>query len=442
MSTTAPTLPQRAAEARSAERSLLSLGVTIVLAAYILLGLSTDATIPLATLVFGGALAILAALGHLTIRRFVPNADPVLFPIAFLLNGLGLVLVRRVDLAEGSALAVAQTTWTVVGIGAFAVTLLFLRDHRRLARYSYTLGLVTILLLLLPRLPFIGAEVNGARLWIRVLGMSFQPGEVAKITLVVFLAGYLERKRALLSVATQRLGPLLLPPPRHLGPVLLAGLAAVGVLVLQRDLGSALLFLGIFVVMLYVATGRIAYPLVGLVSFSVGAVLAYQLFAHVRVRFAVWLDPWSDINDTGYQIAQATFALGTGGMTGTGLGLGRPDRIPFAATDFVFAVLGEELGLLGATAVLVGFVLLIARGYKTALAAVDEVGSLLAAGLTSILALQVFIIVGGVTRLVPLTGITLPFMSYGGSSLVANYVLLALLLVVSNDARRAGRPPR
>ena len=419
------------ARARQTERRLLMLAMIVVLGAYTVLGLSRDPRIPSGTFVFGGALVALAVFAHLVVRRFAPLADPVLLPLGLLLNGLGLVLVRRVDFAEGSDLAVSQTTWTVVGIGLFTAVLVLVREYRRLARYSYTAGLLTILLLLLPLAPSIGTEVNGAQLWVRVGPLTFQPGEVAKLTLVVFLAGYLDRKRALLSVATQRVGPLLLPPMRHLAPVLAGVGIALGILVMQRDLGSALLLLGVFVTVLYIATGRLAYPAIGMASFGAGVVVMYQLFDHVQRRFSIWLDPWADPTDAGFQILQSLFALGTGGLTGAGLGLGRPDDIPFAATDVIFAVLGEELGLLGATAVLV------ARGFRIALTARDEVGTLLAAGLTTILGLQVFIIVGGVTRLIPLTGITLPFVSYGGSSLIANYVLLALLLRISHEERRA-----
>lgn len=392
---------------------------------------------PSGTAIYGGVLAGLAVVAHVVVRRWTPLSDPLLLPSAFLLNGLGLVLVRRVDFAEGTDLAVAQTTWTVVGIAGFCATLLAVREYRRLARYHYTFGLLTLLLLLLPLLPVIGREINGARLWIRVGSMTFQPGEVAKLTMVVFLAGYLDRTRALLSVATHRIGPLLMPPPRHLAPVLAAAGAALLVMVFQRDLGSSLLFMTVFVTLLYVATGRAAYPATGAVAFAAGAGIAYVLFAHVRLRFAIWLDPWTNIDGAGWQLAQVTFALGTGGLTGTGLGLGRPDDLPFAATDAIFAVLGEELGLLGATAVLLVFLLLVARGLKIAISARDEIGTLLAAGLTATLGFQVFIIVGGLTRLVPFTGITLPFVSYGGSSLISNYILLALLVRISHHSRSA-----
>ncbi|MBW3621439.1 MAG: FtsW/RodA/SpoVE family cell cycle protein [Actinobacteria bacterium] len=429
-------LPDPSSQARAAERRLLLLALVIILGLYTLLGWSRSPQVPIGTLVYGLALGALATVAHLVVRRFAPNADPVFLPAAFLLNGLGLVLVRRVDFAQDTELAVAQTTWTVVAVGAFAATLLLIRQYRRLTRYHYTFGLITIGLLLLPLVPFISpGEINGAVLWVEIGGMRIQPGEFAKLTMVVFLAGYLEHKRALLSVATHRIGPLLLPPPRHLGPVLAAAGAALGIMVFQRDLGSSLLFFGVFIVLLYVATGRLAYPAVGSLAFAVGAFLAYQLFGHVRLRVAIWLDPWSRIDNEGYQLAQSLFAMGTGGLTGAGLGLGRPSDIPFAATDAVFAIIAEELGLLGATATLALFLLIVARGFKAALTARDEVGTLLAAGLTTIIGLQVFVIVGGLTRLVPFTGITLPFVSYGGSSLVSNYVLLALLIRISDDSR-------
>lgn len=425
------------APARGRERRLLILGFFIVVGAYTLLGWSRSSQIPVGAVTYGASLAALGAVAHLAVRRWAPHADPLLLPCAYLLNGLGLVLIRRVDFAENSNLAVTQTTWTVVAVGLFVAILAVVNDYRILSRYAYTFGLATIVLLLLPLFPVIGREVNGARLWVVLGPVNFQPGEIAKLTIVVFLAAYLERKRTLLSIATQRIGPLLLPQPRHLAPVLAAAGAALLILVLQRDLGSSLLFFGVFVMMLYMATGRLAYPAIGLATFAAGAFLAYQLFDHVQRRFQIWIDPWSRIDDAGWQLAQTTFALGTGGLTGTGLGLGRPDDIPFAATDAVFAVLGEELGLLGATAVLFAFLLVVVRGFKAAMTARDELGTLLAAGLTVTLGLQVFVIVGGVTRLVPFTGITLPFVSYGGSSLVSNYALLALLLLVSHKSRAA-----
>lgn len=429
---------------RRVERQLLAFAVTIVLVAGLLLLLAIPADpwpVALAPLL---VLAGLAAGVHALVRLLAPRSDPILLPLLVLLNGLGLVLLRRIDLAEGTSFGLAQLVWTAIGLAAFTATLAVVRDHTSLTRLSYTFGLLTLVLLVLPLLPVIGREVNGARLWVDLGGMRLQPGEVAKLTLVVFLAGYLERTRTLLTVAQHRVGPLLLPAPRHLAPVLTAVLLALGVLVVQKDLGSSLLLFGIVVVMLYAATSRIAYPLVGLFTFGLGAVAAYRLFGHLRSRVAIWLDPFADPLDAGYQLAQVLFALSNGGVTGTGLGAGRPNGIPFAHTDAIFAVAGEELGLLGATAILIAYALLIARGMRIALRCRDEVGTLLAVGLTSIIALQVFVIVGGLTRIVPLTGITLPLISYGGSSLLANHVLLALLLRIDDAQPRHdhdGRAP-
>jgi cell division protein FtsW (lipid II flippase) len=432
---------------RATEARLLAGAVIVSSGAGILLGWSRGSELPPATLVTGLALAVIAIVAHLTVRAMAPEADPTLLPIAFLLNGLGLVFVRRVDLATGSELAGAQAVWTAVSVGAFCLVLLLVRDVRRLGRFQYTFGLATIVLLLAPLVPGLTAGViNGAQLWVDVAGMRFQPGELAKLTMVVFLAAYLERNRALLSVATYRFGPVLLPAPRHLAPLLVATGTALVLLAGLRDLGSALLFLGTFLAMVYVATGRLAYPVLGAVAFAIGASIAYQLFAHVRIRVSIWLDPWSDVTGTGYQLAQSLFALATGGLTGTGIGFGRPQDVPFSATDAIFVVIGEELGLLGATAILLLYLALAMRGLRIAQTARDEFAALLATGLTILLAFQTFVIVGGLTRLVPLTGITLPFVSYGGSSLLSNYLLIALLLRISDESRGAalgrgaGRP--
>ena len=430
---TASTAPRRV------ERQLLTMAMGIVLVAgTLLLFAIPDDPWPVALAPLF-VLAGLVAGVHALVRLLAPHADPLVLPLLVLLNGLGLVLLRRIDLAEGTSFAVSQLVWTALGLACFAATLALVRDHTSLTRLSYTFGLLTLVLLVLPLLPVIGREVNGARLWIDLGPLRFQPGEVAKLTLVVFLAGYLERTRALLTVAQHRIGPLLLPAPRHLAPLATAVLLALGVLVVQKDLGSSLLLFGIVVVMLYAATGRVAYPALGLVTFGIGAVLAYRLFGHLRSRVAIWLDPFADPLDSGYQLVQVLFAISNGGLTGTGLGQGTPDGIPFAHTDAIFAIAGEELGLFGATAILVAYALLIARGMRIATRCRDDVGTLLAVGLTAIIALQVFVIVGGLTRLIPLTGITLPMISYGGSSLIANHVLLALLLRI-DDARPVAAP--
>ncbi|HEY7755703.1 MAG TPA: FtsW/RodA/SpoVE family cell cycle protein, partial [Actinomycetota bacterium] len=358
-------------------------------------------------------------------------ADPALFPTAGVLVGLGFAMIFRLS----GGLAAEQATWVVVGLLAFAATLIVVRDHRMLDAYTYTIGLAGLVLLMLPMVPGIGETINGARLWVQIGPLGFQPAELGKVLIVIFLASYLNQRRELLQVATSRIGPLRLPAAKHLAPVLLAWAASLAILFVQRDLGASLLYFGIFVVMLWVATGRAAYLVFGLLLFAIGAYAGWMLFDHVQLRVDVWLnalDP-DKVFDLGYgQLAQAQLGMATGGLVGAGLGQGSPGLIPFAATDFIFAAIGEELGLLGTTAVLLLYVVLVGKGLKIALDCRDGFGRLLATGLATLIALQTFVIVGGVTRVIPLTGVTLPFMSYGGSSLVSNFVLLALLVRLSS----------
>ncbi|MGH2636548.1 MAG: FtsW/RodA/SpoVE family cell cycle protein [Actinomycetota bacterium] len=372
---------------------------------------------------FGGALVV--------IRRFAPAADPALFPTAGVLVGLGFAMIFRLS----GGLAAEQATWIVVGLLAFAATLIVVRDHRMLDAYTYTIGLLGLIMLLLPMVPGIGRTINGARLWVEIGPLGFQPAEIGKVLIVVFLASYLNQRRELLQVATSRIGPLRLPSAKHLAPVLIAWGASLAILFVQKDLGASLLYFGIFVVMLWVATGRAAYLVVGLLLFAVGAYAGWVLFDHVQLRIDVWLhalDP-DKVFGLGYgQLAQAQFGMATGGLVGAGLGQGSPGLVPFASTDFIFAAIGEELGLLGTTAVLLLYVTLVGKGLKVALDCRDGFGRLLATGLATLIALQTFVIVGGVIRVIPLTGVTLPFMSYGGSSLVSNFVLLALLVRISS----------
>jgi cell division protein FtsW (lipid II flippase) len=434
---------------RRTELALLVFAVLVTMAASAAVDLAHDNHVTTRVLTYGLGLAALFGIAHLAVRAFAPAADPLLLPCAALLNGLGLVIQRRLDLALADRAvqlhkkapaghAGQQLLWTLVGILLFAALLALVRDHRSLDRYRYTFAAAGLVLLLAPSvLPPRFSEVNGARIWIRVAGFSLQPSELAKLCLIVFFASYFVAKRELLSLATRRVAGLNLPRARDLGPVLLAWLASVAVLVREKDLGSSLLFFGIFVVMLYVATERTSWLLIGIALFSAGAYTAYQLFGHVRTRVDIWLDPFKDASNRGYQLTQGLFGLATGGLTGTGLGNGRPDTVPYAGTDFVFATIGEELGLIGVVAILCVFALFVSRGIRIALGVRDDFGKLLATGLAFAVALQVFVVVGGVTRLIPLTGITLPFLSYGGSSLVANYVVVALLLRVST----AGRTP-
>jgi cell division protein FtsW (lipid II flippase) len=435
VSEAAPGLPGRAR--RNVELGLLILAIFLAVGAYALVGLGRDQTVPPGVAGYGLVLAGGYVFAHLVVRRFAPQADPVFLPTAVLLAGLGFAVIFRLN----PDLAGAQTLWLLFGLGLFSLTLVLIRDHRQLDAYTYTIGLLGLVMLLLPLAPGIGRTVRGARLWVGIGPLQFQPAEIAKVLIVIFVASYLNTRKELLAVATRRLGPIALPEPRHLAPLLVAWGVSLVVLFLERDLGSSLLFFGIVVVMLWVATGRVAYLILGGLLFAVGAFFGYAAFSHVQDRVAVWLNVFDPefIQDEGYQLAQSLFALATGGILGTGLGQGRPGFIPDAHTDFVFSAVGEEMGLLGTMAVLVLFVLLIFRGFRAAVRAPDGFGQLLATGLSAILALQTFVIVGGVTRLIPLTGITLPFVSYGGSSLVANFVVLALLIRVSNAQTPTGR---
>lgn len=439
--------PSYAPARRGAELTLTAFAVLVAVAAYVAVGLSTQGRVPAATVSYGLGLAGLFGLAHLVVRRVARYADPLILPCVALLNGLGLVMIRRLDIGaverarqRGQALpradAPLQLLWTAVAVLAFVAVLLVIRDHTRLARYTYTSAAVGLVLLLLPALPGVGATINGARLWIRLGPITVQPSEAAKVALMVFFAGYLVVKRDVLSLASRRVAGVDLPRARDLGPVLLAWAASLAVLVRERDLGSSLLFFGIFVVMLYVATERTSWLLIGLGLFAGGAFTAYHLFGHVRARVDTWLHPFADPAGSGYQLTQGLFGFGTGGITGTGLGQGQPGIVPFAKTDFIMASIGEELGLVGVMAVLVLYALVVERGLRAGLACRDAFGKLLATGLAFALALQVFVIVGGVTGLIPLTGVTLPWLSYGGSSVVMNWVLAALLLRISDAARR------
>ena len=434
---------------RGAELFLLVLALAVGIGAYAAVGLGVDGEVPADLLGYGGWLTALIVAAHVTVRLVAPYADPVLLPLVAALNGLGLAVIHRLDLTYESLgrtnhdFARQQLTWMTLGVVLFVLTLALLRDHRVLQRFTYTAMVIGLGLLLLPLLPLIGTTINGARIWIRLLGFSFQPGELAKIVLLVFFAGYLVVKRDVLALAGRRVAGIDLPRARDLGPVLVAWAASLGVLVFERDLGTSLLFFGVFIAMLYVATERLSWLLIGVALFLSGSFLAWTLFGHVRERVDIWLNAFAprNVNDDSYQLVQGLFGMGTGGLLGKGLGQGRPEIVPYAQTDFIVAAIGEELGLAGLMAVLVVYAIIVQRGLRTAIAVRDSFGKLLAAGLAFSIALQVFVVVGGVTRLIPLTGLTMPFLSYGGSSLVANWAIIALLLRISDAARRPAPPP-
>jgi peptidoglycan glycosyltransferase len=421
---------------RRTELGLIVLGAIVTASAYVLTSLGRTSTLPANIVPFLGIVLGLLITAHVATRRLAPGADALLLPLAALLNGIGYVFIARLDEASPNpdGLAALQAAWTAIGVGAYIATLVVVRRARDLARYRYTLLLVGVVLLLLPLVPGIGNEIRGAKIWVEIGPLGFQPGEFAKIALAIFFAGYLVENREALSLKAMDL--------KFLGPVGIAWAASLIVMTAERDLGSSLLFFGLFVVMLWVATGRLLYLALGGGLFAAGAYVAWSMFDHVQERVSIWLDPWSDAQGDGFQVVQSWFALAWGGIGGTGLGLGNPDRIPVVETDFIFAAIGEELGLLGTTAVIVAFLLLLGAGLRVAVRTDEPFEKLLAVGLTTLLALQAFIIMAGVTRLLPLTGVTLPFVSYGGSSLVGNYVLLALLVRVSDDtARRRGEVP-
>ena len=424
---------------RRSELGLVLLAAFITGAAYVLASLGKNASLPARVGPFLASLLLLLVCAHVGVRRFAPGASPLLLPLATLLHGVGYVFIARLS----DRLAGLQATWSLVAVVAFIGVLVVVRRVTDLLRYQYTFLFFGVVLQLLPLVPGVGFSSGGARIWVSFGPINFQPGEFAKLCLALFFAGYLAEQREVMSTAGKRVLGVQLPEMRTFLPVLLAWGVSVVVMVAEKDLGSSLLFFTLFVVMLWVATERTGYLVFGGGLFVLGAVVAYQLFSHVRDRFTIWLDPWSQYNGKGYQIVQGMFGFAEGGLSGTGLGLGDPGRIPAVKNDFIFAAVGEELGLFGATAVLVAFVLLMGSGLRTAIRTDNAFEKLLAVGLTTILGVQAFIILAGVLRVLPLTGVTLPFMSYGGSSLVSNYMLLALLIAISHSsARRLHEVPR
>jgi cell division protein FtsW (lipid II flippase) len=443
----ATVLPGGARPGRWAELLLLILALGMSFFAYAQVALAVTGRLPAQMSVQCGGFTVLVLVVHLILRWRAPYADPVILPVAVLLNGIGLAMIYRLSLRyeergvdPGSSIASKQLIWTVLGLVAAAVTVTWLRDHRSLRRFTYTALILGLVGLVAPLAPLIGTSINGSRIWIHVGPLSFQPAEVSKIALAVFFAGYLVTRRDAMALAGPRVLGLQLPRLRDMGPIMAAWVISVGLLVFERDLGTSLLIFGLFVVMIYVATNRPSWIMIGLILFSGGVVVAYRLFTHVQNRFAIWLTPFDqslyEAQGGSGQLVQGLFGLANGGLFGTGLGRGRPDITPLAYSDFIFASIGEELGLTGVVAILLVYLVLVERGLRTAIGTRDGFGKLLATGLAFTLAFQLFVVVGGVTRVIPLTGLVTPFLAYGGSALLANWIVVALLLRISDGARR------
>ncbi|MCA1186638.1 MULTISPECIES: FtsW/RodA/SpoVE family cell cycle protein [unclassified Saccharopolyspora] len=427
---------------RGTELFLLVCSAVIVTFALMLVEISQENTITRQLFIYGAAYLALFGGAHVAVRKWAPYADPLMLPLVALLNGLGLVMIHRIDIAKETEYAVRQIAWLTLSLVLFALVLAFIKDHRVLAKYSFTCGFVGLVLLALPGLlPSAISEVNGAKLWIKFgpLG-QVQPSEFAKILLMIFFASFLVSKRELFTTAGRKFLNVELPRPRDLMPMLVAWVAAIGIGVLEKDLGTSLLFFGIVLVMLYIATERAIWVVLGLSLFALGAVLAWQTVTRVQSRVNVWLDPL--YHDDGYQLKQALYGLGSGGIGGTGLGNGNPEIVPFSNSDFIITSMGEELGLVGLIAIFLMYLLLMMRGLRSALAVRDSFGKLFGGGLSFTVALQLFVVAGGVTGLIPLTGLTAPFLAYGGSSLLANYILIAMLLRISDAARRPQTPAK
>jgi cell division protein FtsW (lipid II flippase) len=428
---------------RNLEATLIVFAMIVTSAAFALVDLGATGKLnpPIIGLSLGLGAIVLAM--HVAQRFVARDADPLILPIVTLLNGLGIAMIHRLDLSAGltgwEANATRQMVWTAIATVVAIAVIIVVRNHRVLQRYRYVWMLVGVVLLMLPLIPFIGVTINGARLWVNLGFVSFQPGEIGKIALALFFAGYLVTARDSLSVVGKRMFGVTWPRIKDLGPIVVVWIVAMLVLIFQRDLGTSLLYFGLFLVLMYVATGRAIWFVVGGGLFGTGALIASQFLTYVQGRFAAWLDSFNQANyeaiGGSYQLVQGLFGFASGGIIGTGLGAGHPGIVPLAESDYIVASLGEELGLVGVFAILSLYLLFVARGIRIGINGADDFGRLLAVGLTFVIALQVFIVVGGVTRVIPVTGLTTPFLAAGGSSLVANWIIVALLLRLSDTVR-------
>jgi cell division protein FtsW (lipid II flippase) len=407
----------------------LSLGIIIniiLISGLTLLSLAKNATVPKSLWPTALLVGLLYMVGHLAIRLFAPLADPTLFPLGGFLTTVGFICISRLDPEQ----AQAQALWILVALTAFCATLGVIQKTITLENYRYLSLIGAVTALLLPLTPGIGREIYGSRLWINIGGFTIQPGELAKILLIIFLASYLSDRKELLSAANKKLRL------KDVAPLVFALSLSIIIMVLEKDLGSSLLFYSLFLCLIYVASKRISFVIIGLAAFGIAAYVSYKIFGHVEVRVTTWLDPWADPQGDGYQLIQSWFAFANGGVSGTGLGLGTPNLIPKVSTDFIFAAIAEELGLAGSIAVLIALLLICTVAFRIALNASKDFSKLLATGCGAILAIQSFIIIGGILRIIPLTGLTIPFVSYGGSSLLANFIILAILLRISDEETR------